>query len=71
VLVCYSRIALQRHYLSDVLGGIGIALLFVLIGNWFTNRFYARMKVDQARLVMMTKRLGFVFFVLAVFLYMI
>jgi undecaprenyl-diphosphatase len=71
VLVCYSRIALQRHYLSDVLGGIGIALLFIVIANWFLNRFYERMKIDQARLATITKRLGFVFFVLAVFLYMI
>jgi undecaprenyl-diphosphatase len=71
VLVCYSRIALQRHYLSDVLGGIGIALLFVVIANWFSNRFYEKMKIDQARLAIITKRLGFVFFVLAVFLCMI
>jgi membrane-associated phospholipid phosphatase len=71
VLVCYSRIALQRHYLSDVLGGIGIALLFVVISNWFLNRFYERMKIDQARLATITKRLSFVFFVLALFLCMI
>lgn len=71
VLVCYSRVALQRHYLSDVLGGIGVALLFVVIGNWITNRFFERMKVDQTRLEMLTKRLGFVFFALAVLLTMI
>ena len=71
VLVCYSRIALQRHYLSDVLGGIGVALLFVVIANWFANRFYEKMKIDQTRLATLTKRLGFVFFGLAVLLYMI
>ena len=71
VLVCYSRIALQRHYLSDVLAGVGVALLFVVITNWFVNRFYAGRKVDQAMLAILTKRLGFVFFGLAVFLYMI
>ena len=71
VLVCYSRIALQRHYLSDVLGGIGIALLFVVIANWLVNRFTVRMKIDQARLAIVTKRLGFVFFGLAVLLVMI
>ncbi len=71
VLVCYSRIALQRHYLSDVLGGIGIALLFVVIGHWLVNRFYEKMKVDQARLAIVTKRLGFVFLGLAALLTMI
>ena len=71
VLVCYSRIALQRHYFSDVLGGIGVALLFVVIANWFVNRFYEKMKIDQTRLATLAKRLGFVFFGLAVLLYMI
>jgi undecaprenyl-diphosphatase len=71
VMVCYSRIALQRHYLSDVLGGIAVALLFVVIGNWVANRFYERMKIDQARLATMAQRLGLVFFGSAVLLTMI
>ena len=71
VLVCYSRIALQRHYLSDVLAGFGVALLFVVITNWIANRFYEKRKIDQAMLATITKRLGFVFFGLAVLLYMI
>jgi membrane-associated phospholipid phosphatase len=71
VLVCYSRIALQRHYLSDVLAGLGIALLFVVIGIWIANYFYERRKIGQAMLVTLSKRLGFVFFGLAVALCLI
>jgi undecaprenyl-diphosphatase len=71
VLVCYSRIALQRHFLSDVLAGFGIALLFVVIAIWIVNHFYKRRKVGQALLATLSKRLGFVFFGLAVILCLI
>lgn len=36
--VCYSRVALQRHYLSDVLAGISLALICVLISRWIVLR---------------------------------
>ncbi len=35
--VAYSRIALQKHFLSDVVAGTGVALLFIPLGILFTN----------------------------------
>jgi len=41
LLVCYSRVALQRHYLSDVLAGIALAIFCMLssyrIVQWYTH----------------------------------
>lgn len=68
LLVSYSRIALQRHYLSDILGALGVALLFVPLTNWFANYILRKNKVDQAQLDRMTKRLGVVFLLLSVVL---
>ncbi len=71
VLVSYSRIALQKHYLSDVLAALGISLIFVIVTNWFVNRLYKAKKFDQAKLEVISKRLGLVFSVLAVVLCLI
>ena len=60
LMVCYSRIALQKHYLSDVLGGIAIAMLFVIISIWIVNFAYQKMKLDSEKQKMMNKRLGFI-----------
>jgi membrane-associated phospholipid phosphatase len=71
LLVSYSRIALQRHYISDILGALGVALFFIPIAYWFVNMFYRKNEVDQAKLDQMSKRLGVVFLLLAVVLCLI
>ena len=71
LLVSYSRIALQRHYLSDILGALGVALFFIPISYWFVNFIYKKNKVDQAKVDQMAKRLGVVYLLLAVVLCLI
>lgn len=61
VLVCFSRVALQAHFLSDVLAGIGTALFFIPLAVWLANQFFAKLKMDENKLTQMTKRLLFVF----------
>ena len=67
-LVCYSRIALQKHYLSDVLGGIALVLFFTVIAIWVVNLFYKRRNIDEFKLPQLNKRLALVFVGLAVLL---
>jgi len=71
MLVCYSRIALQKHYLSDILAGAGTALFFLLITVWVVNYFYRLQKMDEKKLYLMNKRLRIIFLGLAVVLCMI
>ena len=71
MLVCYSRIALQKHYLSDILAGAGTALLFLLITLWVVNHFYRFQKMDEKKLYVMNKRIRIIFLGLAVILCMI
>jgi len=66
LLVCYSRIALQRHFLSDVLAGIATALLFVLVARWVVNMFLKRQRVDFRKSAVLNRRLAFVFVGMAV-----
>lgn len=66
ILVSYSRVVLQRHYLSDVLAGIAIAFFFIPIGNRIVNLFYQKLRIDHKKLDMLAKRLGFVFFLLVI-----
>lgn len=68
ILVSYSRIALQRHYLSDVLGALGVALFFVPVSYWFVNYIYKSNQLDQAGIDLMARRIGFVFIPLSVVL---
>jgi len=70
LMVCYSRIALQKHYLSDVLGGIAIAMFFVIISIWIVNFAYKRMKLDSDKQMMMNKRLRLLFIGFAIILSM-
>lgn len=70
LLVAYSRIALQRHYLSDVLAALGVALVFVPVSNWFVNRLYQKRNMDAEKLARFSGRLGIVFVFLSVALCM-
>lgn len=60
-LVCYSRIVLAAHYLSDVLAGASLALACVPVAVTAANAIYTRGKVTPVRL----KRLQIVLFALA------
>jgi len=71
ILVSFSRIALQKHYLSDVLSGISIALFFMLVAIWAANRFYKMRNIDELKLTYLNKKLGFVFIGLAILLNLI
>jgi len=67
--VAYSRIALWRHYLSDVLGGIAIALVFTAVMPYIVNRFYINRKMNEEKLLLLSKRLVFVFTGLTILLF--
>jgi undecaprenyl-diphosphatase len=45
--VCSSRILLARHYLSDVLGALGLTLLLLPAVILVCNRFLKRMPVEK------------------------
>jgi len=45
--VCFSRIALGAHYLSDVLAGIGMALIGLPLSMMFANVPLRKMKQEQ------------------------
>jgi undecaprenyl-diphosphatase len=56
-LVCYSRIVLGAHYLSDVLAGAAVALACVPVAVAVANAIYARGKVTPEKLNTVVKRL--------------
>lgn len=45
--VCFSRIVLGAHYLSDVLAGIGTALIGLPLSILFTNMVLRKVKQEQ------------------------
>ena len=59
-LVCYSRIVLGAHYLSDVLAGAALALACVPVAVAAANAIYARGKVTPKKLNTVVKRLAVV-----------
>ncbi len=64
LMVCYSRIALQAHYLSDVLAGIGTAFIFLPISVTFANHLYRRKNIDYTELNKFIKKMGFILILL-------
>jgi membrane-associated phospholipid phosphatase len=71
LLVCYSRIALQAHFLSDVLAGIGTALFFIPFSILFVNFSLKRNRVNLDKLNLMSKKFIFLFIGLTVILNLI
>lgn len=49
--IAYSRIALQKHFLSDVVAGTGVALLFIPIALLCTNAIITKWPDFTKRLV--------------------
>jgi len=45
--ICFSRIVLGAHYVSDVLAGIGMALIGLPLSMMFANMLLRRMKQEQ------------------------
>jgi len=45
--VCFSRIVLGAHYVSDVLAGIGTAFIGLPLSMMFANRLLGNMKQEQ------------------------
>jgi membrane-associated phospholipid phosphatase len=45
--VCFSRIVLGAHYVSDVLAGIGMALIGLPLSMMFANMVLRKMKQEQ------------------------
>ncbi len=64
-LVCYSRIVLGAHYLSDVLAGAALALACVPVAVAAANAIYARGKVTPEKLNTVVKRQAFILLALA------
>lgn len=58
--IAYSRIVLGVHYLSDVLAGIGTALLFLPIAAAAANAIYEKRRVTEAGLGRMSAICGLV-----------
>jgi membrane-associated phospholipid phosphatase len=67
-LVCYSRIVLGAHYLSDVLAGAAVALACVPVAVAAANAIYARGKVTPEKLNTVVKRLAVVLLALTLYL---
>lgn len=59
--VGYSRLALQKHFLSDVLAGAGLSMILLPVAVWLTNGFYRRRGIDRLRLTNLNKRLRIIF----------
>lgn len=66
LLVMYSRIALQFHYISDLTASVAVALVFTPIAAWLANGIYALKKMNETQLVVMNKRLIGVYIGLAI-----
>jgi membrane-associated phospholipid phosphatase len=67
-LVCYSRIVLGAHYLSDVLAAAALALACIPVAVAAANGIYARGKVTPDKLNSVVKRLALVLLALTLYL---
>jgi membrane-associated phospholipid phosphatase len=69
ISVCYSRIAQQAHFLSDVLAGFGTALFFLPIAIWLTNKLYEKGNINKSAMNQFSKKAIFIFLALTFFLF--
>jgi len=60
--ICFSRIVLGAHYVSDVLAGIGMALIGLPLSMMFANMLLRKMKQEQL------PKLSYIWGVLLIFL---
>ena len=50
LLVCFGRLALDRHYLSDVVGGAALALFVVCLARWLLGPdYFPRLALSDLR----------------------
>ena len=47
IVVCYSRIILQAHFVSDVLAGAGTAIVFLPVAVFLSNKIYKLKKLNK------------------------
>jgi len=47
IVVCYSRIILQAHFVSDVLAGAGTAIMFLPVAVFLSNKIYKLKKLNK------------------------
>jgi membrane-associated phospholipid phosphatase len=66
--VCYSRIVLGAHYLSDVLAGAAVAVACIPVAMAAANAIYTRGKVTPEKLDTVVKRQVFLLLALALWL---
>jgi undecaprenyl-diphosphatase len=71
VLVCLSRVALQKHFPSDVIAGAAVALFFVPVAVLLVNAYCKKRRVNDELLIKMHRKYVFVFLALAVVLTLI
>ena len=71
LMVGYSRMALQKHYLSDILAGEGLAMIVLPLAVIVTNTFYLKKNIDEAKLSVLNSRLWFIFIALTILLYLL
>ena len=69
--VAYSRIALGVHFLSDILAGIGTALLVLPFIVKIANRVYSDSRMDESRLRGVADACGFLLFGLMIYFILI
>jgi membrane-associated phospholipid phosphatase len=69
--VAYSRIALGVHFLSDILAGIGTALLVLPLVVRIANRVYSGSHMDESRLRRVSNACGFLLFGLMIYFILI
>jgi len=69
LMICFSRIFLGAHYLSDVLSGIGLVFIYLPVSVMLSNRILRKMtyqKFELAAKIWILVYLGFVIYLMFV-----